>query len=146
MKHIYLVIVMFLMSGVFIGANAQSISASKILSYLNGQKQTVISADLSKLGFVQTEKKETTTFVGYAYTKKGRAGVENINIAINDELFSIIYKPSTTAIYSALKEKMLTKDFEYSYSHQSTKYYESTNMRIGINDTGKIISFFVKKK
>lgn len=146
MKYIYSIIGIFIMLCISITINAQSISASKILNYLNSQKQTTISADILKLGFTQTEKKETSTFSGYAYTKKDKMGTENLNIAVSDELFSIIYKPATAAIYSALKEKMLTKDFTYPYSHQATKYYESTNMRIGINDTSKIISFFVKRK
>lgn len=146
MKYLYTMISLIILLGISTNTNAQSISASKIINYLGSQKQTEISADLLQLGFIQTEKKETTMFKGYAYTKKSSYGIENFNLAVNDELFSIIYKPATSDIYSAIKEKMLTKDFIYSYSYQATKYYESSNMRIGANDTNKIISFFVKLK
>lgn len=146
MKHMYSVVTLALMFCISVSINAQSISASKILGYLNGQKQSVISADLLKLGFTQPDKKESTTFTGYAYTKKGELGIEYLSIVINDEIFSVLYKPATTALYSALKEKMLTKDFVYTYSYLTAKYYESSDMRIGINDTNNVISFFVKKK
>lgn len=146
MKYLYTIISLIISLGISTNTNAQSISASKIINYLDGQKQIEISADLLKLGFIQTEKKETSMFKGYAYTKKSSYGIENFNLAINNELFSIIYKPATSDIYSAIKEKMLTKDFIYSYSYQTSKFYENSNMRIGVNDTKCIISFFVKKK
>lgn len=146
MKYFYTAISLVILLGISTNTNAQSLSASKIINYLHGQNQTEISADLLMQGFILAEKKETAMFKGYAYTKKSSYGIENFNLAVNDELFSIIYKPATTDIYSAIKEKMLTKDFIYSYSYQTTKYYESSNIRIGVNDTNKIISFFVKLK
>jgi len=144
MKRIYLAILIIF--GTTYNLSAQSLSTSKILDYLEKQDMSIISADLVKLGFTSTEKKETTVFKGYGYSKNDEFGSEKVNIAINDELFSVIYKPATKNIYSAIKEKMLTKDFPYSYSYQATKYYESSAMRIGINDRNSIISFFVKKK
>lgn len=146
MKYLYTIISLIISLGISTNTNAQSISASKIINYLDSQKQSEISSDLLRLGFVLTEKKETAMFTGRAYTKKSGYGIESLNLAVNDELFSIIYKPATSDIYSAIKEKMLTKDFIYSYSYQVTKYYESSNMRIGINDTSKTISFFVTLK
>lgn len=146
MKYLYIIISLIVSLGILTNANAQSISASKIFNCLDSQRQTEVSADLLRLGFTLTEKKETTMFKGYAYTKKSSYGIENFNLAVNDELFSVIYKPATSDIYSAIKEKILTEDFRYSYSYQVTKYYENSNMRIGVNDTNKIISFFVKLK
>jgi hypothetical protein len=66
-------------------------------------------------------------------------GVENLLVGSTDELFSIVYNPATRAIYLALKEKMLTKDFVYSYFYSITKYYENSEMRIGINDISNTI-------
>lgn len=145
MKQIYYALGIIFALCMSADMSAQSISASKIISYLNGQNISDISSDLLKLGFISGEKKKTSIFSGYAYSKNSEYGTEKLNIAINDELFSIIYSPATQSMYSAIKEKMLTKDFKYSYSHQVTKYYENTTMRIGVNDSSKIISFFVKK-
>lgn len=130
MKRIYLITALVIFSFAN-NLSAQSISASKITGYLEKQNTSTISADLLKLGFSFMEKKETSVFKGYGYSKNSEYGLENFNIAINDELFSVIYKPATKDMYSALKEKMLTNDFVYSYSYQVTKYYENQICELG---------------
>lgn len=70
-------------------------------------------------------------------------GTELVSISQNDELFSIIYKLADSNFFSPLKEKLLTTEFGYVYSYKNTKYYESANMRIGVNTERKILSFFV---
>lgn len=128
-----------------ISAFGQSVSVSKILNFLKDQNLTTIGADLKKVGFNFKGKSEFDGFTEFAYQKKGNSGLEQININYNDELFSIVYKTSTEA-FSAYKAKLLTNDFQYAYSYKNSKFYESENMRIGINENSSIISLFVKVK
>lgn len=144
MKTIYsLLILLALTLGT--NVNAQSISASKIFKYLDSQDITEISKDLKTLQFVSLGTGTQYNSTMYSYKKTGNYGVEEFSIVSNAELFSVLYKP-VKSFYLSMKEKMLTSDFIYSYSHNSTKYYESSSTRIGVNDVSGIISFFVELK
>jgi len=142
LKAILVIIAVVIASNI----NAQSISASKIFKYLDNQKQTEISKELLSMGFVFRGKETHYNATWYSYHKTGSYGLEKFTVSYMDELFCIIYEPATNEVYSTFKEIMLTRDFGYSYSYKNTKYYENDRMRIGVNDTSKIISFFVKKE
>jgi len=143
MKKILLIVAMCIFTSLM--CNAQSISASKIMKYIENQKQTEIAKELLSMGFVYDGKETNNNMTMYSYSKKANNGLEKLTIGYNDELFIVHYKPTTNEIYSSIKEKMLTSDFGYSYSYKTTKYYENGSMRIGVNDTSKSISFFAKK-
>lgn len=140
MKHLILTLYVMCLSN---GLNAQSVSVSKIFKYLQSQKQEEVSKDLINLGFQFDKKEANYNATLFNYHKAGTYGLEKFSFGYNDELFSLIYKPANN-FYSTMKEKVLTSNFIYSYSHGNTKYYESSDMRIGTNDMNKIISFFVK--
>ncbi len=123
----------------------QSVSASKILNFLNSQNTTTIGAELKKVGFTFKGKSNFDGNTEYSYYKNGRFGLEKFNVTSNDELFSIVYKTSPEA-FQAYKHKLLTNDFEYAYEMRNNKYYENGSMRIGINENSSIISLFVKLK
>lgn len=123
----------------------QSVSASKILNFLNSQNTTTIGAELKKVGFTFKGKSNFDGYTEYAYNKNGLYGLEKFNITLNDELFAISYKTSPEA-FQAYKIKLLTNDFVYAYEMRNNKYYENGNMRIGINENSSIISLFVKLK
>lgn len=142
MKRIIIFSAMFLCT---ISTFGQSVSASKILNFLNSQNTTTIGADLKKVGFTFKGKSEFDGFTEFSYLKNGNYGLEKINIGYNDELFSVVYKTSPEA-FNGYKAKLLTSDFQYTYSFKNSKYYENENMRIGINEVSNIISCFVKLK
>lgn len=142
MKTSYYLSLLFFVLAFTNNTNAQSVSASKILNYLENQKQTEISNALIKAGFQSDGKETNYNGTLYSYHKAGTYGLEKFSFGYTEELFSIIYKPASN-FYSAMKEKMLTSDFVYSYSYKETKYYENGSMRIGVNDVAKTISFFV---
>lgn len=144
MKANYLLTTLIFVLSLSTNAISQSVTASKILSYLKSQSQIEISKDLVKIGFVFDKKYTEPNLTEYSYNKNGNYGIEKFNISFNDELFMIVYKPANS--YSSMKEIMLTNDFVYSYSYKNNKYYVNGSMRIGINDTSGIISFFVKLK
>jgi hypothetical protein len=123
----------------------QSLSASKILNFLEVQKITVIKSELAKCKFKYLDKQFVDGTETYAFNEIGNFGMELIYVSKSDELFSIVYKMPND-IYLALKDKLLTKEFFYSYSFKNSMYYESENMRIGINDESSILSFFVRIK
>ncbi|MCL2167919.1 MAG: hypothetical protein FWH59_02200 [Lentimicrobiaceae bacterium] len=81
------------------------------MKYLDNQKQTEISKELLGMGFVYDGKETNNNMTMYAYSKKATSGLEKLTIGYNDELFIVHYKPATNEIYSAMKEKMLTKRF-----------------------------------
>jgi len=144
MKKVYLLITSLLLISGFI-VNAQSISASKIFKYLDSQDIVEISKNLKDLQFISLGKETQYNSTMYSYKKIGSYGVEQVGIGFGEELFSVIYTPEKS-FYFSMKEKMISKNFVYSYSHNNSKYYESDDMRIGINDVTGIISFFVKLK
>lgn len=119
---------------------AQSISASKFLQYTNSQNVALISKELKHLGF-QTRTDNSEGYPIYQFAKKSTRGIEKIEIGKNSELFMFTYK-AEYSVYEILKNKILTSDYQYSYSYKNTKYYENGNMRIGIDDTNGIISAF----
>ena len=130
---------------VFTSSNAQSISVGKIHTCLQSQNQKEISKILTGLDFKFDNKATEYNMTLYTYRKIGTRGIEVFSFGYNDELFSVIYN-SAKGVYSAIKEKMLTDNFVYSYSYGVTKYYESNDMRIGLNDANNTISFFVELK
>lgn len=137
-----LAILFFLLSP---NLSAQSLSASKINSFLNQQSSTVIKQELKNQSFKLINSNSEYNVQTSQYSKAGSYGSEEFAFGRNSELFMITYKPSVT-FYRSLKEKMLTSNFVYTYSHGNNKYFESHNMRIGINDKAGIISFFVALK
>lgn len=140
-RTITLLIILFCSISVF----SQSVSASKILNFLNNQNTTSIGTELKKVGFTFKGKSNFDGYTEYAYNKNGRYGLEKFNVTLNDELFSIVYKTSPEA-FQAYKLKLLTNDFEYAYEMRNNKYYENGSIRIGINENSSIISLFVKLK
>lgn len=120
---------------------AQSISATKIYEYLVLQNTSSISKDIESKGFVyKTSAKAPNGNFSY-YVKDSSYGHEACSLMSNDELFGIIYKPDRK-YFESYKEKMLTSDFNYSYSVGKDKYYENGKLRIGINGEDGILSFF----
>jgi hypothetical protein len=138
----------FIVIGILISvitANAQSVSIGKIFKYLEKQEQTEISKELVKLGFVYKGKMVDYGLTQYKYEKNGTYGLELFSYGFSDELFALSYK-LTLNFYPTMKEIVLTNDFVYSYSAKNVKFYENNSMRIGVNDTSKIILFFVNLK
>jgi len=130
-----------------ISTYGQSVSASKIISFLESQSKTEITQKLKDLGFTYKGESELAgNFKEYTFYTTSEYGTELINIGQNDELFSVVYKLANSNFFNSLKEKLLTSKFEYSYSYKNNKYYESSNMRIGINIKNNILSFFVALK
>lgn len=136
MKKIYFYILVFLP---FVIA-AQSISASKLLSYANSQNINIITKELKQIGF-QTKTDNSEGYPIYQFLKKTSKGTESIEMGKNTELFMFTYKPSVD-VYIIIKNKILTPDFQFAYSYKNANYYENGNMRIGANDISGIISVF----
>ena len=132
MKHFYFLLLL-MASAVY---SAQSISASKMLFFVNLQNPSKISTELKKLGFLSSIK-DKGEFTMYEYKK----GSEYLTITRNDELFMVVYRPSYSA-YSVLKSKLLTGDYVYAYNYKNNDYYENSKMRIGVNELNGIISLF----
>lgn len=139
----YLIILMLLISKMLV---AQSISASKILSVLENQNFIKVKSELTELGFKSMGDETDYNINILSFQKSDRLGREHIEIGKNSELFMFVYKPVSKAYFNSLKEKMLTSDFKYSYTHKNAKYYETSVMRLGINESASIISFFVPLK
>ena len=145
MKYFCTAIVLLFMMCIPCNINAQSISVGKIHTCLQSQNQKEISKILTGLDFKFENKATEYNMTLYTYRKIGTRGIEVFSFGYNDELFSVIYN-SAKGVYSAMKEKMLTDNFVYSYSYGVTKFYESNDMRIGLNDANNTISFFVELK
>lgn len=127
--------------------SAQSLSASKIVSIIDNQNHSFITEKMKLSGFTYDgTDKFAGNMVEYRYIKSTSYGLEQLTVGGNDELFSVVYKMANSNVFNALREKMLTYHFEYAYSYKNTKYYESSNMRIGVNQGKNILSFFVVKK
>ena len=142
MKQIIIFLTIFLCTT---SAFGQSVSASKILNFLDSQNTSAIGTELKKVGFTFKGKSQFDGFTEFSYQKSGKYGLEKINIGFNDELFSVVYKTSQDA-FNAYRTKLLTDDFQHAYNFKNTQYYENGSMRIGINKTSYIISCFVKLK
>ena len=144
MKQFYLFFAITLLS---FSAYGQSVSASKIISFLESQNNTEITQNLKTLGFVfKGKSKVIGNFYEYMFYSTTDYGTELLSISQNDELFGVVYKLANSNFFNSLKEKLLTSEFGYAYSYKNTKYYESTNMRIGVNSESRILSFFVALK
>ena len=126
-----------------LNSNGQSLSFTKIIDMLESQDLKLINSKLRSNNFKIEDEKDEYNTQTLTYLKKGSLGIESIIIGKNDELFVIVYKPSEQKYYSVLKQKFLTKDFKYSYSAKGNIYYESSNLRLGLKDSSRIISFFV---
>lgn len=137
------VLFLFVLSYSFI--YSQSISVSRIYSFLKTQDQKAIVNELVSKGFSFSEKTTDYGITTKIYSKTGSYGKEGFTIGFNNELFLIVYHP-VPSYYSSLKEKVLTSDFVYAYKNGNAKYYENGSMRIGINDIQGNVSFFVKLK
>ncbi len=129
MKKLCLLIEALLFTGLLYG---QSISASKIHEFLNSQNVKSISDYLTTKDFV---------YQNDILIKKGAYGYEALSFFKNDELFGIAYQPAGE-FYSSYKEKLLTPDLKYVYQGGGNEYYENNDMRIGVNNTTKMITFF----
>ncbi|AZA52759.1 hypothetical protein [Chryseobacterium sp. G0201] len=136
--HLYLLLFLPLLY------TSQSISASKLLDYINIQNSETITKELKQLGF-QTRVDNSEGYPIYRFAKETSRGIEKIEVGKNTELFMITYRPEYTA-YEILRNKILTSDFQYAYSYKSTKYYENSTMRIGADNTNGIISVFKQLK
>lgn len=136
MKRIYL----FLMLIISAQFSAQSISASKLLQYGNSQNINSIKQELIQLGF-QTKTDNSEGYPIYQFAKKSSHGVETVEISKNSELFMFVYK-TNSEVYQILKNKLLLPSFSYAYAYKNTKYYENSQMRIGLNDNNNILSIF----
>ena len=77
----------------------------------------------------------------YQFAKKSSHGVETVEISKNSELFMFVYK-TNSEVYQILKNKLLLPSFSYAYAYKNTKYYENSQMRIGLNDNNNILSIF----
>lgn len=125
---------------------SQSISSTKIYSFLESQNQNLIIKTLIERGFTYQEKNKTDNSISLTtYIKNGSLGKEIFSIGSNDELFMIVYHPTTKA-YNSLKEIFLKSDFKYAYKYGNTKYFENGSMRIGSNDIIENLSFFCNLK
>ncbi|MEI8203361.1 MAG: hypothetical protein WCH34_10145 [Bacteroidota bacterium] len=145
MKKIQLYSIIILITFFSTFTYSQSISVSRIYTFLETQNQKAIVRELVSKGFSFSEKSTDYGMTMKTYIKTGSYGKERLVIGFNDELFLIIYNP-TTSFYSTLKEKVLTSDFEYAYKHGDAKFYENGSMRIGINDKIGNVYFYVKLK
>lgn len=144
MKKNYVMAITILFFSLSTGISAQSVTVTKVLHYLEIQNQIEIEKDLVKVGFKFNKKRSEPNMTEYSYNKTDNYGLQKISIFNNDELFSIVYHP-VSDFYLSMKEIMLKKvDFTYAYTNKDTKFYESSNMRIGINDKYETVSFFVK--
>ena len=131
---------------VFGNTMAQSVSATKILNILENQNLAKIKTELVGLGFKQMGKATDYNVQINSFMKSDRMGREHIELGKNSELFMFVYKPANKDLYNALKTKLLTSDFKYSYSYKDDKFYETDFMRTGAKDKYGIISFFVALK
>lgn len=146
MKKKHLFAITLLLLSLSLKVNAQSISVTKVFHYLEIQNKNEIEEDLLKLGFKFNKKRSEVNLTEYSYHKTDSYGLQKVSIFNNDELFSIIYNP-VTSFYLSLKEIMLKNEkFNYAYTNRDIKFYESNDMRIGINDKNETVSFFVKLK
>lgn len=125
--------------------NAQSLSYSKLNDYLSNQSYQYIEADLTSKGFKYVKTTDEPNYYQKGYSKTSIDGKENISIVRNDEMFSLVYQPTTEA-FNSLMQIILTPDFEYSYSYKNIKYYENGYRRVGINSEKGILSLFVNLK
>lgn len=142
MKTLILLMLIALSSQVY----GQSISASQIITILNSQNNSKVEDNLKSMGFKFMSKEEDNGIQISSYMKSGRYGSEHLELGRNKELYMFVYKPASSDFYEALKEKFLTSEFQYSYTFKNAKYYETTEMRLGINNSSSIISFFVPLK
>lgn len=127
---------------------SQTLSKSKISSYLISQNVEDLKLTLKSQGFEFYDKKESNQMTVYNFHKKNQSGVEAVSISYNDELFCIMYKPLKD-YYPTFKEIFLTDNYKYAYSFQTNNYYESKYNdihRIGFDDKNGIISLFVNLK
>lgn len=116
---------------------SQSLSITKVIGYASESDINFITTELSQKGF-SVKKSVVEGYPMYSYKKSSG---ETLSIGRNEELRMVIYKPSYE-VYQTFKTKVLTPEFHFSYSYKNNNYYESTFMRIGVNDTNGIISFF----
>ena len=144
MKKVIIILGIFLITTT---VYAQSLSASKIISILENQSLSAVAQRMETSGFTYDgTSKFDGNMVEYRYHKTTSHGTEAVTIGGNDELYSVVYKMANANVLNALREKMLTYQFVYAYSYKNSRYYESTNMRIGVNTGSNILSFFVAKK
>lgn len=143
MKQLFFFVGIVLISSSTYG---QSLSASKILTFLESQNTTEIITELNSSGFKSIGQESDYNIGIQSFIKSDRLGKEHIELGNNNELFMIIYKPVSKEYFTALKSKLLTSEFIYAYELKNNKYYESKNMRIGVNTKSNILSFFVALK
>jgi len=130
-----------------ISTYGQSVSASKIISFIESQNKTEITQKLKILDFTYKGESEIIgNLKEYKFYTTSKYGTELISIGQNDELFFVTYKLANSNFFNSLEEKLLTSKFQYAYSYKNTKYYESSNMRIGVDIKNNILSFFVALK
>lgn len=144
MRRLYIFLAIVLIS---FSTYGQSISASKILSYLDSQSLTKIKSELASSGFKSMgQESDYNNIQIQSFMKSDRLGKEHIELGKNSELFMFVYKPVSKEYFTALKSKLLTSEFVFAYKLKNNKYYESENMRIGVNTKSNILSFFVALK
>ena len=125
---------------------SQSVSITKIYSFLENQDDSFASSNLEKIGFEYVGNNYMSGISMNNFSIDSYFGNEKISIGKNSELYMVAYNVSTKAIYDAYEEKSLTSEFNYAYSYKNVKYYESQSMRIGLNPNMNIISYFVTLK
>lgn len=139
--YVFLAIVLFSFS-----SYGQSVSASKILTFLTSQNVSNIKSELTSSGFKSLGQKRDYNIEIQSFMKSDRLGKEHIEIGKNSELFMLVYRPVSKEYFTALKSKLLTSDFVYAYELKNNRFYESENMRIGVNTQSGLLSFFVALK
>ena len=146
-RHLkYSVLIIITLTFLSLPTYAQSISASQIISILKDQNDSKAIDMLKSMGFKKMSSESENGSVVTSFLKSKDDELEHLELGKNLELYMLVYKPSNNDVYNTYKEMFVTSDYEYSYSFKNANYYESQEMRIGLNDQSSIISFFVPLK
>lgn len=140
MKKFILPLTFYIIS---ICSNGQSINASQLLDLLTQKDIEYTSTLLKKAGFeFHGISKEYGTEL-HTYKFEGSYGIENFAFGKIGELFGISYQLEDKDFYNILKSKFLDPRMVFAYEAKGAKYYESADMRVGVNDTGHVLSLFI---
>lgn len=112
----------------------QSLQSSDLEDFVTSQTIEEISNTMTSKGFVKSEELQNDLL--YTNFKKDD---ERITLVVNNQLFSVVYKTNVSnAVTKA--NSFISMGYKYSHTYKNNEYYDSSDMRIGLNRINGILT------